>query len=513
MHRGVNDRHRGLRLDNHALLNNLYGVAMKTPGLSHIELIISSEALRSFEERFHGTLILPGDAEYDDARHVWNGMIDRYPAVIARCADAADVATAIDFARRYDLPLAVRGGGHNVAGFATCDDGLVIDLSTLRDIEVDSEARTVRTGAGCRWGDVDAATQRYGLAAPGGVVSDTGIAGLTLGGGFGYLSRKYGLSVDNVLAVKIVTADGVLRTASETENPDLFWALRGGGGNFGVVTEFTYRLHPIGPDVYFSMVLHDGRGARMKKAFRTFRDFAESAPDEISLLAGAGIVPPGAEHFPEAIHGMPFLMTLGMYAGDPEAGRRTLEPLENFSEPLANLSEILPYAQAQKALDEDYPARTMRYYWKSARLPHLTDEVIDVVVEHARRQPSPYSTIDVWHVGGAVTRVPEDRMAYSGRTPGYLFNPEANWLDATADEANVRWVNEALDAVRPHADGGRYLNFPGMHEEGERVMRATFGEKYARLVEIKKKYDPENVFRLNQNILPDSGKKNGYHRP
>ncbi|HEX7069707.1 MAG TPA: FAD-binding oxidoreductase [Rhodothermales bacterium] len=463
-----------------------------------------ADALRELFADFYGRLILPGDAEYDQARRVWNGMIDRYPAVIAQCADRYDVRTAIKFAAKHRLPVAVRGGGHNVAGYGTCDDGIVIDLALMNSVNVDREARSVRAGGGARWGDVDAATQRYGLVTPGGVVSDTGIAGLTLGGGFGYLASRYGLACDNLLSAELVMADGRFLTASASENPDLFWALRGGGGNFGVVTSFTYRLHEFGPEVYMMMVLHDGSGDAMKQALKSYRAFVESAPDEAAPLAATGIVPPGMEHFPAEIHGKPFVMMLGMYVGDPAEGERVYEPLRTFARPMMDMSGRMPYVKAQQLLDEDYPAYKMRYYWKSAYLPDLTDGSIDLIVEHARQQPSPYSTIDLWHLAGAVKEIGEDETAFSGRRTSYMLNPEANWLDPSDDQANVQWVRRTLEAMRPYSSGGRYLNFAGFYEEGEQAMRDTFGEKYARLAAIKRKYDPDNLFHLNQNVLPNT---------
>ncbi len=460
------------------------------------------DELSSLTDTFKGSIILPGDADYDAHRRVWNGMIDRYPAIIARCRDREDVRTALSFARRYELPIAVRGGGHNVAGFGTCDDGMVIDLSLMNSVHVDPVARTVRAGAGCLWADVDAATQKYGLATPGGVVSETGIAGLTLGGGFGYLSSAFGLSCDNVLEAEMVTADGRFLTASEAKNPDLFWALRGGGGNFGVVTSFTYKLHEVGPDVFVMMTLHDGSGEGMRRALHAYRDFVDRSKGEFAPLAALGMVPPGAEAFPEEIHGKPFVMMLAVHPGDPDEGRRIYEPLRTFARPLLDMSGVMPFVKAQKLLDEDYPAHKMRYYWKSAYMSALTDEAIDRAIEMARQQPSPYSTIDLWRIGGAVTRVPEDATAFAGRRNVYLLNPEANWLSSDDDEANVNWVRRTLEAMKPFTGGGRYLNFPGFHEEGESVVQETFGAAYARLASIKKKYDPENVFRLNQNITP-----------
>lgn len=462
---------------------------------------LDTAAVDAFKAQLSGAVIDPQHAEYDPARRVWNGMIDRYPALIARCHTNQDVAAAIAFARAHDLPIAVRGGGHSVAGHGTVDDGLVIDLSPMHQIEVDPERRIARVGGGATWGQVDAATQAYGLVTPGGVFSDTGVAGLTLGGGYGYIRNKFGLSCDNLLAAEVVTADGTLIRADATEHSDLLWALRGGGGNFGVVTAFEFQLHPLGPDVAFTFVLHDaGTDAQMTALLRFFRDYCTRAPDEVSLLAATGIVPP-EEAFPAELHGRAFVLFGGMYAGPADAGQRAMQPLIDIAEPLINAGGVMPYVEAQQAFDHDYPDGR-RYYWKSANVLHLDDAVIDIIVDHSRRQPSPFSTTDLWHVGPGIRRFGDDHAAFSGRDAGYLINPEANWLDAADDDANIVWVRDGLARLEPYGDGSRYLNFAGMMEEGDEMMQQTFSTRYARLAEIKRRYDPHNVFRLNQNIKP-----------
>jgi FAD/FMN-containing dehydrogenase len=463
---------------------------------------VSEEDLRLFQEEFNGDLILPGAPDYDQARAVWNGMIDRRPALIARCSSAKDVVAGVKLARRLGLPLAVRGGAHNVAGHATSEGGIVLDLSPLKQIEVDPAGKRARAGAGVLWGELDSATQPYGMATPGGVFSRTGIAGLTLGGGYGWIRNKFGLSCDNLMAAEVVTADGNIVRASENENPDLLWGLRGGGGNFGIVTTFEFQLHALGPDVMFVFAFHDGRGDRMKAAVQFFRDFAASAPDEVSMIGFAGVFPPGAHQFPPEIHGDPFFAIGALYAGPPEEGERILEPLRSFATPVVDFSGVTPYVEVQQAFDPDYPDG-WRYYWKSANLMRLDDEVIDVFVDHARRQPSPFSTTDLWAVGGAVSRMPNEATAFFGRKAAFLLNPEANWEHPEDDEANLRWVREFVDAVKPFTDGSRYLNFAGFQEEGSDMMEAAFGKNYARLRALKTKWDPENVFRLNQNIQPE----------
>lgn len=461
---------------------------------------LDDRAVQAFKQALHGALLQPGADGYDEARAVWNGMIDRRPALIARCADVADVIGAVNFARDNHLLVSVRGGGHNVAGLATCDGGLVIDLSPMKDIQVDPQARVARAQGGVQWGELDRATQAHGLATAGGVVSDTGIAGLTLGGGLGWLRNKYGLSCDNLVAVEVVTADGRLLRASDGENADLFWGVRGGGGNFGVMTTFEYRLHPLGPEIMFCLVFH--QGDRAVDGLRFFRQYTSTAPDEVGVIAILGIIPPGTAAFPSEIHGLPYVAFGAAYAGPADEGERVLWPLRDFSTPIFDASRRMPYVEAQRVLDEDYPAHELRYYWKSLNLLELSDEAIDRIVDHARRQPSPLSTTDVWHLGGAIRRVGEEAMAFSGRSVPYLLNPEANWADPRDDQANIGWARQFVEAMQPFSDGSRYLNFPGFLEEGEKTMRATFGAKYQRLVALKNKYDPTNLFRLNQNVKP-----------
>lgn len=454
-------------------------------------------------ERSGARTIGPADDRYDEARQVWNGMIDRRPAEIVQCRTPEAVARTIASARERDLPLAVRGGGHNVAGFATVDDGVVIDLAPMRDVHVDERRREVTVGGGARLADLDPATQAHGLAVPTGLVSETGVAGLTLGGGMGWLRGKWGLACDNLIGAEVVLADGRIVRVDEAEHADLLWALRGGGGNFGVVTELRFRAHELGPEVACAFVLHDGRGDRMRDALRYFRDFCAEAPDEIAPIASAGQVPPGFEFLPEEMEGTPFALMGAMFAGPPSEGEEVLEPMRTFAEPLVDLSGRMPYTEAQRAFDDDYPAYELRYYWKSANLQSLDDPLIDTIVEHAKRQPSPLSTVDLWHVGGAVSRVPEDAAAYAGRDVGFLLNPEANWADPADDEANIQWARDLLDAVGERSDDRMYLNFPGFHEGGTDTMRTTWGEKYERLRSVKREYDPDNVFRINQNIDPN----------
>lgn len=462
---------------------------------------VELNSIHEYQARLQGELVRRGDAAYDEARGVWNGMVDRYPALIARCASVADVVASVNFARQNDLVVAVRGGGHNAAGHATCDDGLVIDLSPLRQINVDPAQQIVRVGGGATIADLDAATQQYGLVVPMGVVSQTGIAGLTLGGGFGWLRNKYGLSCDNLIAAEVVTAEGRVIRASETENRDLLWGLRGGGGNFGIVTTFEFRAYPLGPDVAFTFIAYSGEGEQMKKSIEYYRDYVSAAPDEVSVLWGAGMVPAGHPVFPVEAHGRSFVLFGAMYAGSPADGQHVMQPLRDFGQPLLDFSGVMPYVQAQKVFDADYPAGWRRY-WKSLNLNRLEDAAIERIVSHARRQPSPFSTVALWHIGGAVKHVGADESAFNGRQAAHLLSPEANWTDAADDEANLAWLRNLSADMEAFSDGSRYLNFPGFQEEGDEMMRRSFGNQYSRLAALKQKYDPTNFFSLNQNIKP-----------
>lgn len=460
--------------------------------------------LEKFEKTLTGRIIRPEDTLYDESRKVWNGMIDKHPALIVKCETTEDVQHTVDFARANGLLLAVRGGGHNVAGTAVCDNGLVIDLSAMREIEIDPQAQIARVEGGATWADLDASAQAHGLATPGGVVSKTGVAGLTLGGGFGWLRNKFGLSCDNLIGADVVTADGSIIHASETENSDLLWGLRGGGGNFGIVTNFEFRLHQVGPEVMLAFVLHDAAGDKMKHALHFWRDYMAQAPDEVSSLCSCGIVPPD-EMFPEEIHGKQFVLFAAMYAGDPEEGRKILQPLIDYEEPLVDFSDVISYMEVQQMFDENYPDG-MRYYWKSINLMQLDDEVIDRIMKHAPNQPSVLTTTVLWHIGGAMKRVDEGESAFFGRDAAFLLNPESNWEDAANDDANIRCVREFIADMAEFSDGSRYLNFAGFQEEGDAMMKSSFGQHYLRLAELKTKYDPHNLFSLNQNIKPMGAK-------
>jgi len=454
-------------------------------------------AIADVSRRFRGALIRPGDASYDAARRVWNGAIDRRPALIARCTGAADVRAAVRFARERDLVVAVRGGGHNVAGTAVCDGGIVIDLLPMKGLWVDPRARVARAQPGLLWGEFDHETQPFGLATPGGIISHTGIAGLTLGGGLGWLMRRYGLTADNLLSADVVTADGGLVRASADEHPDLFWGLRGGGGNFGIVTSFEYRLHAVGPTVLAGLMLYPA--ARAREVLSLYRDYIASAPDELMTLVVLRKAPP-APFLPETIHGQPVVIIGVCWAGAVEEGERAVAPLRRFGELLADVVRPTPYASHQALLDPSVP-HGLGYYWKSEYLRPLSDALIERLAAHAWVAPTPESYAAVFHMGGAVGREDPDGSAFEDRQATHAMTIDGVWSEPAASEACIGWVREFWEAVRPHSTGRVYMNFLG--EEGEDRVRAAYGAaKYERLRALKREYDPTNFFRMNQNVVP-----------
>ena len=454
--------------------------------------------LERLRDSIRGPVIAPDDEGYDAARAIWNGAIDRRPACIARCTGVADVVGAVRFARERELLVAVRSGGHGVGGHALCDDGLVIDLSPMKGIRVDPAARIARAEAGVLWGELDRETQLHALATVGGIVTHTGIAGLTLGGGIGWLMRKHGATVDNLLSVDLVTAEGGLVTASADEHPDLFWGIRGGGGNFGVVTSLEYRLHPVGPIVLAGPIFHPLEDAREVLAF--YREFIAAAPDELTTIFELSVAPP-APFLPEDVHGKPIVMVGACYAGAPEDGIEVVRPLKEFGNPLVDLLEPKLYTALQSMFDPSVPHGWHRY-WKSVELPALTDDVIDTLVEHASAQTSPKSYCIVFQLGGALARAREDETAFSQRDATYNVNINAVWTeDDPESERHVAWARDFFSAMQPHAGGRVYVNFLG-DEGAKRVRQAYSDRQYQRLVELKRAYDPTNFFRLNQNIEP-----------
>lgn len=449
--------------------------------------------------RFRGALLRAGEEGYEEARRVWNGAIDRRPALIARCVGADDVVQAVRFARERDLPISVRGGGHAVAGHAVCDDGLMIDLSLMKAVEVDPSARTARAAAGVLWGELDRATQRAGLATTGGVISHTGIAGLTLGGGLGHLMRKHGLAVDNLLSVDLVTADGDRLHVDDATHPELFWGVRGGGGNFGVVTRFEYRLHPVGPLVLGGPIFWALDDAQ--EVLRFVRELMPDAPDELGLTISMMSAPP-LPFLPRERFGSPVIAVVVLWSGDIDDGKRALAPLRRIGSPLADVVRPAPYVALQSMLDGGAP-HGMSYYWKSHRLPELADEVIDVFVERTRAMTSPLGQVQLWAMGGAVTRVPPDATAVGPRETGYDISFPIAWSPGDPDgDRHRQWSRDAWQALLAHSSGV-YANF--ISDEGADGVRAAYGDRLTRLTALKDLYDPANVFRHNANIPPSGG--------
>jgi FAD/FMN-containing dehydrogenase len=447
---------------------------------------VAEAAVEELAKDFHGRLIGPSDAGYDAARRIWNASIDKKPGLIARCAGVADVVAAIGFARAQGLLVAVRGGGHNVGGRGVCDGGIVIDLSGMRGVFVDPEQRTVRAQGGATLGDVDRETSAHGLAVPLGVVSRTGVAGLTLGGGVGWLVRKHGLTCDNLLSCEVVTAEGEVLTAASDKNAELFWGLRGGGGNFGVVTSFLYRAHPL-KTVSGGLIVH-GRD-KAGEVLRHYRDFMTTAADELTVYAAFVTTPDG----------MPAVAVIPCHCGSEAEAAAALKPLRTFGPPLMDAVQRMPFPAMQRLLDDAFPDGAHNY-WKSTFVGELRDEVIDLLVEHASKARSPLSAVVVELYSGAADRVDRAETAFAQRRAGYDIGVMAQWTDAKESESHIAWARAMAAALEPHSNGRRLPNFVG--EEDAATMRTVFGENYPRLAQIKKKYDPTNFFRINQNIQP-----------
>jgi FAD/FMN-containing dehydrogenase len=449
---------------------------------------------------FRGDLIAPGHPDYDDARAVWNATVDRRPRLIARCTGTADVSVAVRFARACDLEIAVRGGGHNVAGTAMCDDGIVIDLSPMRAVSVDAVERIAHVRGGALWGDVDHETQAYGLATTGGIVSHTGVGGVSLGGGIGWLMRKHGLTVDNLVEAEVVTAEGDIIRVSAQDHPDLFWALRGGGGNFGVVSSFRFALHPVGPTVMAGPVFWAAEDT--PDVLRFYREFVTDAPDELGNVVRLGTIPPLPD-VSEELHFRPAIAVTSCYAGPVDDGERAVRALREFGTPLVDLVGPTLYVDHQSGIDDTVP-HGWHYYWKGTDLTGLSDEVIDIVAERAYRATSPRSYAAMFHLGGAVARTPRDATAHPGRAVDQRISIDAVWLpedDDSVGAAETAWAREFLDALQPHR-AGVYVNFLDSDDDTGRVREAYGDDTYQRLAEVKAKYDPENVFHNNKNIEP-----------
>ena len=462
---------------------------MATPALH-------AEKLEEFRKSLRGTMVQPGDDTYEELRRVWNGMIDKRPAVIARCAGSADVMASVRFARQNNLPIAVRGGGHNVAGTSVCDGGIVIDLAPMRDVRVDRSRSVVRVGGGSLLGDVDHEAQAFGMAVPVGVVPATGIGGLSLHGGLGFLTRKYGLTADNLVSADVVTAQGELITADENTHQDLLWALKGGGGNFGVVTSFEFQCHPVGPQVWFLLTHYPA--ARAREVIEAFRSFMPGAPEEFMAMAIYWNAPEEAS-IPEEHWGSPVVTLVGCWCGPVEEGERITQPLREITTPVADLSGPMPYREVQRLFEHDYPDG-LRYYWKAMYVQDLSDDAIELFCDAGGERPTPVTTVELWALGGAMARVRPEETAFFHREAPFLFNIEANWEDPATDEANISWVRKRYQEAMRFSQGGTYLNFGGFLEEGEKMLVKSFGTNYQRIKEVKAQYDPENIFHHNLRI-------------
>jgi FAD/FMN-containing dehydrogenase len=470
---------------------------MKATSLDGREIDLQGDAFNALKMRLRGPVFLPGDAAYDESRSVWNAMIDRKPAAVARCLGSADVIACVQFARDNDILLCIKGGGHNIAGLATADGALMLDMSLMRGVWVDAPRRIAHAQAGCLLGDVDRETQVHGLAAVLGFISPTGIAGLTLGGGFGYLTRRWGWTSDNVVGIDVVTADGRQVRASSDENADLFWGLRGGGGNFGVVTGIDYALYPVGPEVVGGLVAWPASEA--PKVLELYRTLAESAPPELTLVALMRPAPP-APWLPKAMHGQPIVALLACHSGAADDGEKAVAAIKSFGQPVGDVLVRRPYAQMQSLLDATQP-KGRRYYWKSEYLPRIEPALCAKAVEHAVKIRSPHSAVILFQIGGALNQLADEHSPVGNRDARYVLNLTSAWEQAADDAANIDWARAAWNDMKSFSTGGNYINFLTEDEGPERVA-AALGKGLARLAEVKAKWDPQNVFRSNRNIKP-----------
>jgi hypothetical protein len=459
-----------------------------------VTMALEGTALSELAGSFRGQLIRPGDPTYDEHRKVWNGSISRFPALVARCTGVADVIAAVRYAKETGLLVAVRGGGHSFPGVSVCDGGIVIDLSLMKGIRVDPEARTARAQAGVLLGELDRETQAFGQAVPAGIVTHTGLSGLSLGGGLGWLMRKYGLTIDQLLSVDLITAEGEFVKASQTENPDLFWGVRGGGGNFGIVTDFEFRLNPVGPIVLAGPIFWPI--AESPNVLRFYRDWISDAPDELMTIVIHRKAPP-LPFAPPELHGQLIVGVACCYAGPVEQGEKVLRPLKNFHSPLLDLCEPKPFLDHQAMFDPSFPHGRW-YYLRSCDVAELTDDVIDITVEHSLRISSPLTTFPIWHLGGHMARVGADETAFNGRSAGHTFNISGITETAEGFDAEREWARDFWSALQPYHTSV-YVNFL-MDEGDERIRQAYGAEKYDQLKALKRRYDPDNFFRLNQNI-------------
>lgn len=462
-------------------------------------IYLSGEAIEKFSNSLKGKLILPDDLEYDEARLLWNKMHDKKPAIIARCEGVADVIASVNFARTNKLLTAIRGGGHNVGGTASCDGGIMINLSRMNNVRVDLESNTVRVGGGALHIDMDRETQVFGMAAAAGVVSTTGIGGLTLGGGLGHLRRKHGLAIDNLVSVDIVTANGEYLTASATENAELFWGIRGGGGNFGVVTSFVFNLHKVGPEVAFLAIWYPVDNA--KEMLLKWQEFMNNAPDEFSCNAMFWSVP-AAPGIPEEFHNKRALIFGGVHCGDLEEGLKMIQPLRELGTPMLDMSGPTPWTAVQTGFDAFFPTGGRYYYFKSSYLAKMDESTIDAFLPKAINPPVASVLIAIWHYGGKMQKVSDSETAFMGRQAPYLFSVDGVWDELDDSNAVISYARTYLKELLPYSGGGLYVNFAGLGEEGNDLVRSAYGTNYERLVTLKNKFDPTNLFQLNQNIKP-----------
>jgi len=473
---------------------------MKAKTTEGREIDLAQETLNGLKIRLWGPMFTPGDVGYDESRTVWNGMIDRRPAVVVRCSGTADVITCVQFAREHELLLCIKGGGHNIAGLATADGALMLDMSLMRGVWVDPQGKVARAQVGCLLGDVDRETQVHGLAAVLGFVSLTGIAGLTLGGGFGYLTRRWGWTADNVAGMDVVTADAQLVHVSNDENADLFWGLRGGGGNFGVVTGIDYVLHPVGPEVIGGVVAWPASEA--PNVLELYRALVEKAAPELTLTALMRPAPP-APWLPKDMHGRPIIALLVCHSGNPDEGEKAVIPIKSFGNPVGDMLVRRPFVQMQSLLDGTQP-KGRRNYWKSEYLPHVEPILCERLIDHAARIQSPHSSMVMMHIGGALNSLKDDHSPVGNRDAHYVLNIAGSWDKAEDDKANIEWARAAWQDIRGLSTGGTYVNFL-TEDEGIDRIRAAYGKNYSRLIEVKTKWDPGNLFHVNKNIVPRRG--------
>jgi len=467
--------------------------------LNNEETTIDEATIQLLKVKLRGEIILPGDAGYDKERSIWNGMINKKPGMIICCKGASDVIHSVNFARENNLLVSVRGGGHNVAGNAVCEGGVMISLNYMKGIMVDPVNRTAIAQAGVNWGELDKETEVFGLAAPGGIVSTTGISGLTLGGGFGWISRKAGFTSDNLISADIVTADGKFITASKNENADLFWGICGGGGNFGITTSFKYKLYKVGPNVVAGIILYPVKDA--PEVIKFFNEFCKSSPDELTMLLVLRLAPP-APFVPAEFHGKPVVGIALLYNGDIEEGKKVVEPIKKFGKPVADVITVKPYMAHQSMFDAGQVSGNC-YYWKSEYLPEINDDCADVIIENMNKITSPLTGILFFQLKGEINRIDADSSAAENRDAAFIMNINTCWEKPEESEKHIKWAKDFWNSMLPFSTGGVYVDFISQ-DEGEERAKSAYKANYKKLASLKKRYDPANFFRINQNVKPDA---------